>query len=180
MITRLLGIFLLFCLIAPITYTFMVIEYQKSQIRQEVKAQLKTGLDQEELVQFKFTEEEKQLRLNWKDSKEFELNGEMYDVVETSIKGDTTYITCWHDKKETKLNKQSDQLISFVMGNTQEEEDQDKTEKRLHHFFKSLYFSETATRVTAIYPEINKAYFQHQSFCKPFIGSPPAPPPKVV
>ena len=39
------------------------------------------GIDKKELVFFEFSHTENQQKLKWKHSKEFEFNGEMYDVV---------------------------------------------------------------------------------------------------
>lgn len=39
----------------------------------------------------------------WEDDHEFRLNGHMYDVIEKRIVGDTIYVRCVADEKETRL-----------------------------------------------------------------------------
>jgi hypothetical protein len=41
--------------------------------------------------------------MEWEDEEEFCYKGEMYDVVEKTVKGNTTIIRCIPDKKETSL-----------------------------------------------------------------------------
>jgi hypothetical protein len=131
-----IGIFLLICLVAPIVVTFTFLHYQKKQVRKEVKHQIIAGIDKSELVLLKFTEEESQSKLKWEHSREFEYNDQMYDIVETEIKWDTIYYWCWWDNKETKLNKQLDNLLANALENNPIKKD---NQKRLTNFYKSLY-----------------------------------------
>ncbi len=94
------------------------------------------GLDKSELVLLKFSRAAAQTQLRWEHAKEFELEGQMYDVVETELKGDTLYYICWWDHEETKLNKQLKNLVAGVLGNDAERRE---TQKRLLHFYESLY-----------------------------------------
>ncbi|MFH1049421.1 MAG: hypothetical protein V1779_00660 [bacterium] len=48
------------------------------------------GLDKDELVLLKFTEEELVLKLRWEHSKEFEYHYQMNDIVDQAIQGDFT------------------------------------------------------------------------------------------
>lgn len=48
-------------------------------------------------------------KLDWEDDDEFNLNGEMYDVIEKKVEGSKLIIRCLADKKETALlNKLDD------------------------------------------------------------------------
>lgn len=133
------------------------------------------GIEREELELLKFTEKEKQNLLNWKHSKEFEYNGEMYDIVETSIVGDTTYYWVWWDKEETKLNRQLDELVSFALGNNPKNQE---NQKRLHKFFKSLYFTENGKKESLVFSEVkNKYHFRQKNYHSVF-HTPPFPPPE--
>ena len=133
------GIFLLFCLVAPIPATFTFLHYQKKQIKKEIKRQIIIGINKEELVLLKFAKNESETLLHWKHSKEFEYDGQMYDIVETENRGDTTCYWCWLDNEETKLNKQLDELLASALGkDTKNIEHKD----RLVFFLKSLFFSE--------------------------------------
>lgn len=94
------------------------------------------GVDKEELVLLKFTETEKQTQLKWKHAKEFEYHGQMYDIVEMEIKGDTTFYWCWWDNKETRLNKQVDELLAYALG---KDSQHTENQSRLLTFYKSLF-----------------------------------------
>lgn len=163
------------CFVAPVATTFVILQIQKKQVRKEVKWKMIAETDREELVLLKFTEEEKQTKLNWKHSKEFEYKGEMYDIVETSIVGDTTYYWVWWDYEETKLNRQLNELVSFALGNNPKNQE---NQKRLNKFFKSLYFSEDVKKDTFIFLDIKNKYYFGQKIYHSISHSPPAPPPE--
>ncbi|MBZ0199108.1 MAG: hypothetical protein K8H86_04510, partial [Ignavibacteriaceae bacterium] len=137
--TKFITILLFFCFVAPLATTFVVLQIQKERVKKDVKWKMLTGINKEELVLLKFTEEEKQTWLNWKHSKEFEFKGEMYDVVKSEMRGDTTYYWCWYDHEETNLNKKLDDLILLALGSNPGIQGNQKT---LSIFFRPLYFSE--------------------------------------
>jgi len=174
---KVFGILLILCFVAPVATTYIILKYQKKQVRREVKRKLIAGIDKEELVLLKFTEEEKETQLNWKHSKEFEYKGEMYDIVETKIVGDTTYYWLWWDYEETKLNKQLSQLLSFALGHNPKNQE---NQKRLHNFFKSLYFSEDERKEPLVFFELKSKFHFGQNFYLSVFLTPPDPPPKKV
>lgn len=175
MISKVFGILLIFCFVAPVATTYVILKYQKKQVKREVKWKMIAGIDKEELVLLKFTEEEKQTQLNWKHSKEFEYKGEMYDIVETKIVGDTTYYWLWWDHEETKLNKQLSQLVSFALGHNPKNQE---NQKRLQNFFKSLYFSEDERKESLAFFEIKSKFLFGQNFYSSVFLTPPVPPPE--
>lgn len=135
------------------------------------------GIPREELVLLKFTEYEKKNDLRWVHSKEFEYKGEMYDIVETFFKGDTTYYWCWWDYEETKLNKQLDGLLSFAY---KKDARTTKNQKIVHAFYNSLYFSYSKTPISS-YLELLKLMCPNQSDI--FLShspTPPDPPPELI
>lgn len=133
------------------------------------------GINHDELVLLKFTSEEQQKELKWNHSKEFEFNGQMYDIVETTTKGDTTYYRCWWDHEETNLNKQLKELVSNAMGNNPMRK---QNQNRLQQFYRLLYLPE---------PQYDSIFFSaeqqtHQSFVlfsfSKISHSPPSAPPE--
>ena len=169
------GILLLFCLIAPITATFTFLHYQKKQIKKEVKRQIIAGIDKEELVLLKFTEEESQTKLRWEHSKEFEYNGQMYDIVDKEIRGDTIYYWCWWDHEETELNKKLDNLVAYALGHDAQRKD---SQKRVEDFYKTLYFSSNSNWALFLIQsgQTRTIYkFNYQTISFP----PPVPPPEI-
>ncbi|MDP2175773.1 MAG: hypothetical protein Q8K70_07685 [Bacteroidota bacterium] len=144
-------------------------------MKRAVKWHLIAQTDRQELVLLKFTESQKQSELNWKHAKEFEYQEQMYDIVETATKGDTTFYWCWWDHEETKLNKQLIQLVDLAWGNYPRNQDQNK---RLIQFFKSIYFSETKTALKFyLQTKLAKPEFKDKSY-KFLMGAPLVPPPE--
>jgi hypothetical protein len=174
--SKIVGILLSFCFAAPVATTFVMLHYQKKQVKREIKRKIIAGIDKEELVLLKFTEVEKQTELNWKHAREFEFRGSMYDIVETEFHGDTTYYWCWWDYEETQLNKQLDELVTIDLGNNPEN---DENQKRLHTFFKSLYCSETDQKETFVFRELKCKYFSSPDLYRTLIHFPPVPPPEI-
>jgi hypothetical protein len=136
---KLTGIFLILALILPFAGTFLVHKIQKKQIKRAIKWKIIAGIDKSELVFLKFTEKEKQTKLRWEHAKEFEYQGQMYDVTDYQTIGDTTYYWCWWDYEETNLNKQLNKKLSESLeGNPQNHERQLK----LFSFLNSLFWDQ--------------------------------------
>lgn len=161
--------------IAPLATTYVFLNFQKLQVKKEVKREILAGMDKNELVLLKFTKDEIKNQLNWKHSKEFEYKGEMYDVIKTETLGDTTYYWLWCDNKETFLNKQLDQLVAIALGNNPKNQE---NQKRLHKFLKSLFFSDDKNNITTYFNERKNNFRFISEFYPSFSISPPFPPPK--
>lgn len=173
---KILSILLLLCFVAPFATAFVMLKQQKQQVKKEVKQKIIAGIDKKELVLLKLTEAQKQTQLNWEHAKEFEYQGEMYDIVETEIVCDTTYYWCWWDHAETALNKRLDELASFVKGNHAKHKE---NQKRLYEFFKSLYLPEVAERKSFVFLKINATNFWKHIYYSSLSSAPLVPPPEV-
>ena len=112
---------------------------EKYAIKKEVKWKMIAGIDKEELVLLTFSREETETKLNWKHSREFEYNGEMYDIVETLEQNDSIAYWCWWDHEETKLNRQLSDLIDQTAGQSQQNK---QNKQHLFQFLNSIYFTE--------------------------------------
>ncbi len=171
---KIAGIFLSLCLVLPISATFLFLHLQMKQVKREVKCKMIAGIDKKELVLLKFSESESQTSLNWKHSKEFEYKGEMYDVVEKKIHGDSIFYWCWWDHEETKLNKKLKSLVADSLG--QNPQRKDKQEK-LADFFKKLFYeyqqSNFNTNLT-----LEQAKFSCTEKLNSFYPYPSVPPPQ--
>lgn len=163
--------------IAPLATTYVFLNFQKLQVKKQVKREILAGMDKNQLVLLKFTKEEIKNRFIWKHSKEFEYKGEMYDVIETETYGDTTCYWLWSDNKETFLNKQLDQLVAIALGNNPKNKE---NQKRLHVFLKSLFFSDNENIITTYFNESKNNFHFIPVFYQSFSISPPLPPPKKV
>lgn len=173
--SKALAVWLTFCLVAPITTTFFVLQYQRRQIKTAVEEKVIAGIDPKELVLLKLTEAEKLAELSWEETQEFEYQGEMYDVVKTNTVGDTTYYWVWRDYEETVLNKQLEKLASFALDhNPIDAEDKERWSK----FLETRYLPGAKEKWVAIFRELKHQYYFKQLFFRLVFLSPPIPPPK--
>ncbi len=171
------AILFLFVLFAPVVSMFVYLHYQKAAVKREIKWKMIAGIDQEELVLLKFTKEETKTKLRWEHSKEFEYNKQMYDIVSTQIKGDTIIYRCWWDHEETKLNKKLQKLVVKAFDKN---EDKQKHQKDLQHYFQSFFCSELFNWQSLTSEEIQKPQVDYMTIY-PFKNlrfTPPTPPPK--
>lgn len=174
---RITGFVLLFCLAVPIAAMFTFLHYQKKQVRREVKHRIIAGIDRSELVLLKFTPTEAKTTLRWKHSKEFEYNASMYDIVETEFVDDTIHFWCWWDNKETKLNRQLDNLLAVAWDN---DPVQHKNKEHLAKLYKSLFFESPQQAVVHAYIDENEQMTLSYAFDFSTINfPPPVPPPEI-
>lgn len=83
--------------------SYVILQIQKHQIRQEIKREIRAGISENELVKITVTSENKK-ELIWKDSKEFSFKGKMYDVVRSEeLDKNTKIYHCIPDHQETQL-----------------------------------------------------------------------------
>lgn len=130
-----LGLFLLACLILPFVGTYIWLQQERAEVKRTVFEKIEEGVEPKELVILKFSEEELS-ELRWEHAREFEYKGQMYDVVEKRIQGDTIEYVCWWDHEETRLKEEMKQLLAgkehdFPMKNDQQQ--------RIDTFEKNLY-----------------------------------------
>lgn len=173
---RLIGILLIFCLITPVGTSYLVLKNQKKKIKREVKWRMIAGINEDELVLLKFTDEEKRTLLKWKHSKEFEYQGEMYDIVKSITKRDTTYYWLWWDHEETKLNQQLTALVSMALGKNHKN---NENKNRLLHFLKSLFCIEIEEIKITVLAKLYIPHFYALIIYQSIVGSPAIPPPKI-
>jgi hypothetical protein len=135
--TLLIVCFLLAFLIVPLQSSFVGIQFRKKMLRKEIKHKIIAGLNEDELVKLKFANSEIQKKLKWKHSKEFEFNGEMYDIVKTKKTADSTEYYCWWDSEESSLNRK---LIALVCQNLPDLPENKELGFQLSNFYKSIFF----------------------------------------
>ena len=108
-------------------------------VRKEVKSEMLAGIDKSELVFFTFSLIDTKTKLDWKHSKEFEYNGEMYDIVEKTHTKDSIQYLCWWDHEETKLSKQLSKLLVSAF---QSDAPSKNKKEQIVNFYKSIYFQD--------------------------------------
>lgn len=92
-------------------------------------------LDKENFIMLIFSKHEAKNLLKWEHASEFEYNGQMYDVISFSEKGDTIVYWVWRDGKETFLKKQYNSLFYNMLYN---HFPQKENNQNLIDFFKKL------------------------------------------
>lgn len=86
-------------------------EFAHYQLKKEIKFQLKQGVPKDKLVIFDF--DATQLKnLFWLEKNEFDLNGNLYDVVRKSNSNGITHLECISDKQEKVLFAKLNQNVS--------------------------------------------------------------------
>ena len=171
------GIALIFVLVSPVGVTYSWFQYRKSAVRHEIKCRMIKGMDRNELILIKLSEEESRQKLRWEHSGEFEYNRQMYDVVETDIKGDTLYYWCWWDHKETRLNRKLTEMVAHAFHKDPRRKEK---QERLNTYFKSLYslhlFDWDSTAPVFAIKRFVRALDLPSSLAFP----PPKPPPRLA
>ncbi len=168
----------MFILFAPVATIFTFLQYEKSALRREMKWKMIAGMDHEELVLLKFTKEETKTNLRWEHSKEFEYNGQMYDIVSKEIKGDSIFFRCWWDHEETNLNKKLKKLVASAFN--QDEDNQEK-QKGLYFYLWSFFSPPVFDWQAAPSHNMEVVYEDsiHPNIFNAIRISPPTPPPKA-
>ena len=171
---KILAILMIGILLAPVLGTLAVFHLYRYQIRKEVTEIIIRGM-KEEWVDLAFLSSEINTKLKWKHSREFEFEGQMYDIVEQRIEGDTVIYTCYKDDKETRLNQQLDKSVARALG---QDPVQKNRNERIANFFKNLY--QPASVIWC--PELFSNSTFNFELCPmnylSFYISPPSPPPK--
>ncbi len=153
------------------------LQLQRKQIRKSVKKKMLDGIPKEMLVMLKFTQAEKTSRLKWKHSREFEFEGEMYDIYDSENHGDTTYYWCYWDKEETQLNRQIAGLMDFAMKKNARRLEQ---KQQLNSFYFSLYFVGNKVNELTFKTDSQQFACHLISFYQSVLHTPLLPPPKNV
>ena len=162
---------------APAAVTYIWLQQRKAVVRKEVKWKMIAGIDKSELVFFQFSKKESQTKLKWKHSKEFEFNGEMYDVVKKITSSQTIQYWCWWDHEETKLSKQ---LSKLLVGAFQSDVPSKDKKQQIVSFYKSLFCTEVFIWnpiFNSVSNNINVCFIDKYKFIDTSIN---APPPELV
>lgn len=101
-----------------------------------MKWEIIEGIDRSELVLIRLSRVDAKKKIDWEHSKEFEFEGEMYDVVEFEETADSVKYWCWWDHEETLLNKNLAEVVDSLLGN---HPDKNEKEEKLITFYQSLF-----------------------------------------
>ncbi|MFO7723062.1 MAG: hypothetical protein R6V49_07560 [Bacteroidales bacterium] len=167
-------ILLLLTLIAPFYGTWSWLEVQKKKVKRTIKWRIIEGIDKEELVLLSFSHPEAKSSLRWIHSREFEYQGEMYDIVEVIEDADSIHYRCWWDYEETTLNRELRKIVASVFGNS----DQTKEKmQRLNLFCSTLFCEELPSFHLTAFMQKNKLLSHHHQAYRPPAMEVQKPPP---
>lgn len=171
------SVVLLFILIVPAIATYSWLHQKKYAVKKEVKQALIAGIDKSELVFFKFSKSELNTKLHWEHNKEFEYNDQMYDVVERITEKDSVLLWCWWDSKETKLNKQLQQLLKVAFN-----ADSTTKEKQIQVliFYKGLFYQPIHSWLANGDLANRTVFFSKRILFRTVFNQINSPPPEVV
>ena len=172
---RFASILLLICFVAPLATTYLILQYQKMQVKKEVKSSIIAGLDRNQLALVKLTEEESKTQLYWEHPTEFEYEGRMYDIVEKEVKGDTIFYWCWIDNEETKLNAQLENLVAIDLNNDLQRK---QYREKLNNFYKTIFCDQSFGRqIGLVQIKRQTSYYAFFNLVENY--APLVPPPEV-
>lgn len=175
---KIISILLLLVFLTPVATIYVYLQIEKATIKHKVKWKMIAGMQTEELVLLKFTKEETQTKLRWEHSKEFEFNGQMYDIVSTQVKGDSIFYHCWWDHEETNLNKKLNKLVADIFD---QDEDNRKTQRSFHTYLQSFFCTtifDWQTKPSQKFLVVNQNFLYLEIF-NSYRFPPPTPPPKL-
>jgi len=174
-VKRLLTILIFLSLAIPFAGTYAWLHFEKRTVKKAIKRKLIAGIDKDELVLLRFSKQDAETKLHWEHSKEFEYNGEMYDVVTSETCGDSVYYRCWWDHEETRLNKKLARLVEDAFSNHP-----GRTEKQeqLIDFIKKWYCPAHIALICAYADPPACLPERSAEVLLSFSVSPPLPPPR--
>ena len=162
--------------IAPFYGTYLYLSLQQKVIQEAVQRKLEEEIPENELVKLIFFKKEIPKLLKWEHDKEFEYDGQMYDVVEVTDVGDSLQYLCWWDKAETATKQNMQILIS-------EEINKSKPSKHkpvnFSDYYKSIYVFLTPCSENEIVVPIGRTSFSFAKHEGILSTEPPFPPPKI-
>jgi len=148
---------------------------QLAHVRHEMKQRIKAGVPEEDLVLLKIAKAEEQNSEVFEriHSREFRYKGEMYDVIRLEEKGNTTYYTCIHDVKESKLFEQLDEMVVKTL--TEDTRERHQQEIMLG-FFTKVYLPGVRPELSYFQTKAKSVFAYYASFSEKHsseLGEPP-------
>lgn len=166
-------ILLLFFFILPILSSYLYLSTERYLVKKAVKRMIINGMEEDQLIAFTFSAHDSAEVLQWKHAREFQFEGEMYDIVRFEFAGgDSTRYICWHDRDETRLNEQIASLLPTIFGHHEQTR---QTKDRLYQFYTHLFYEYTSVELKPLNgsPLLLSSFDQLYSAYQPSVVSPP-------
>ena len=97
---------------------------------------LEVGLPESKLTTLVFSVRDAEHHLRWEHENEFEYQGQMYDIAERELRGDSIVFKVWPDHAETALNQS---LAKLVSGVPEHHGKSPSSTELINRFFKLMY-----------------------------------------
>ncbi|MBN8684834.1 MAG: hypothetical protein J0L99_19450 [Chitinophagales bacterium] len=134
---HLLSVLLLLALLLPSAGSWLCLQQALKTQRRTVKYQLLQGLDRDQLQMFAFSKNDAARVLHWEHTREFEYQGQRYDVAEQRESSDSLYLLCLWDSRESQIHQQIKSLLSAALADAPLQHS--AAGKQVLHFFKTLF-----------------------------------------
>jgi len=162
--------------VAPFWGMYFYLSFQQKSIKVAVQNQLEEGISINQMVKLTFSRSEIDKVLRWEHAKEFEYQGQMYDIIEVIEKGDSTQYLCWWDKAETASKEKIRKLITEEINKSKPG---NQKSYKLSDYYKSIYvyFHFYDQNENLVFAK-NKPFFAI-SYNGKKVTQPPFPPPQI-
>lgn len=175
---KIISILLLTCWYAPVIVVYIFLNYQKIQIKRNVEKQINSNIHKEQLTLIKINKN-RSSQIKWINKKEFKYNEQMYDVVKTEYKNDTTYLWCWKDDEETSVNQKLAHISFFAFSGIPVSDN--TLHQLLLNFLNAFFYVEKNFSSIQVFTIKSIKYLSANSaFWCLFKSSPPVPPPECL
>ncbi|WP_420388078.1 hypothetical protein [Roseivirga sp.] len=166
------ALFLL-CFLAPLGLTYGLLKVKQWKVKTEVEQQILQGIDKGELLELTFSLEEA-ANLDWEHEREFEYQGQSYDVVDKVVKDGYVTYQVWWDKIETRIKNQLAQLVSRALS---QDEQQQGNQDNLERLLKAVYYQNSENPVQVAGQSEQVRFHSFSQGYKSMEWAPPVPPP---
>ena len=155
----------------------MYLQHEKGMAKAAMSHYLKS-YEKHDPVEIIIHKDEIDSKLVWEHEREFELGGEMYDVISSQIMGDSIFYQCLHDAKETSINKR---ILSFIKNYLKDEAGGDASLIVYSDIFKVLH-----PPISSIVDEhtlmvMRSVFIGYDDSSNPqYFNQPSIPPPRMI
>jgi hypothetical protein len=161
----------------PFTGTIMYLQHEKGIAKSEMSEYLQ-AYAKKDVVDIIVHKDQIHTILEWEHDREFELSGEMYDVISSQIMGDSIIYQCLHDAKETSINKR---ILSFIRSYLKDEAGSDASLIVYSDIFKVLHPPISSIVDEHTLMEMRSVFIGYDDSTNPqYFNQPSIPPPRKI
>lgn len=155
---------------------FLVLKSQILEVRESVDKKYEEGFEEDRIQTFRFTQKEIQENLRWEHDREFEYQGQMFDVIERKTLDGLVELTVYADHEETELKIKMAHLLQGEL------EDEPCDDQRIRTDFHYQLFQSTSENWVSNpnFIPLKKMDFNSCTSLSYLPKSPPTPPPNSL